>query len=552
MRAKACSIIKSDRSRRRLNRTKTFHFPILIGLIFISLTINSFAAESGASPDANGRIDLYFFYTEDCQPCQTILQSYLPSLKAMVPSLEIKTFNIGKPAYYEALSKLEKQFNRNESELPVVLIGDHLLSGESEIMEKLNPLLFEYQAKDGALLPPLPTGGPSSANRKAGSPSPQNLSAKYSLEFIYFYQKGCPKCDRANSLLNYLSQKYPEIKVKEIDINTPEGKRLNETLCNRINLPDDKRLIAPTLFVEKDFLPPAEITEAKIIALLQKYEKLREEKPSLSPLLSRSSPAPAPSLSPTAEEMDKAEESIVKRFRSLGILTLLSAGLIDGINPCAFATLIFFISYLTMVGRKRAEILWVGIGFSGAVFLTYLLIGFGILRFIQHVSFLPLFSKVVYLLTTAFAFVLGILSLYDYIQLRRGKPSEMKLQLPDFLKKRIHRTIREESKSTRYFLAAVAAGFVISLLEFTCTGQVYLPTILFVTHIPSLKANALSYLILYNIMFIVPLLIIFGVVYWGVTSEQLAAFLKKRTSVIKLFTALFFFALAGILIASLL
>jgi hypothetical protein len=70
-------------------------------------------------------------------------------------------------------------------------------------------------------------------------------------------------------------------------------------------------------------------------------------------------------------------------------------------------------------------------------------------------------------------------------------------------------------------------------------------------NIPSLRTSALSYLILYNLMFITPLLIIFGVVYWGVTSEQLAFFLKKRASSIKLITSLLFFALAGILILSL-
>jgi hypothetical protein len=179
------------------------------------------------------------------------------------------------------------------------------------------------------------------------------------------------------------------------------------------------------------------------------------------------------------------------------------------------------------------------------------MIGLGILSFIQRLSFLPLFSRVIYILTIAFALVLGVLSLHDYIQLKRGRPSEMKLQLPDFLKKRIHRTIREQSKSPRYLLAAVTAGFIVSLVEFACTGQVYLPTILFVTNVPSLKASAVSYLLLYNFMFIVPLLIIFGIVYWGVTSEQLAFFLQKRASSIKLYTSLLFFVLAGILILSL-
>ena len=47
-------------------------------------------------------------------------------------------------------------------------------------------------------------------------------------------------------------------------------------------------------------------------------------------------------------EIKKAEESIVNRFKSLGVLNVIIAGLINGSNPCAFAALIFFISYLTL------------------------------------------------------------------------------------------------------------------------------------------------------------------------------------------------------------
>ena len=53
-----------------------------------------------------------------------------------------------------------------------------------------------------------------------------------------------------------------------------------------------------------------------------------------------------------------AEQTIVDRFRSLGILTVIGVGLIDGLNPCAFATMIFLISYLSVRkrrGRKAAR-----------------------------------------------------------------------------------------------------------------------------------------------------------------------------------------------------
>jgi thiol-disulfide isomerase/thioredoxin len=533
------SMIKDDRGKRRSrnqgmrglrNKIVRKLGMILFGIVFISLSINGYGGYAQQPPSS---IQLYFFYAEDCQPCQTILQGYFPTLKSMFPSLDIRTFDVGNPVYYEALADLEKKLNRRGDELPVVIIGDQLLSGEMEVMERLNPLLLEYQAKGGASLPPLATPSAAKTSEK-----------KFTVDLFYFYQEGCPKCDRANVLLRYLAKKYPHLHVKEIDLNTPDGKRLNESLSNRLNLPVEKRLIAPTVFIGKDYLPPEEMIEVKVETLIRKYEQgtpvmdAVSEKPS----------EPPPSVSPTPEEMKKAEESMIGRFKSLGILTIVSAGLIDGVNPCAFATLIFFISYLTLVGRRRSEILWVGIGFSAAVFVTYLLIGIGILSFVQHLSFMPLFSKIVYLLTVGIALFLGIYSLHDYIQLKRGRPSEMKLQLPNFLKKRIHRTIREKSGTPRYLAAAIVTGVVISLLEFTCTGQVYLPTVLFVTNISSLRASAFSFLILYNVMFVVPLLIIFSVIYWGVTSEQLAFFLQRRASTIKLFTSLLFFALAGILI----
>jgi cytochrome c biogenesis protein CcdA len=486
-----------------------------IGLLFLSVR--------GEAQQPSTTIPMYIFFAEDCPNCQAILQNYVPTLKSQYPFLDIKTFELGDTSNYEALAKLEKKFNRRGQELPVIFIGDQMLSGDQEVMEKLDPLILDYQMKGDLApsLPPLETASAGKASEKT-----------FSVDMAYFYQKGCPKCDRASYLLKYISKRYPHLNVTQIDLNTDDGKRLNETLSNRLGLPSEKRLIAPSIFIGNDSLSPEEITEPKVEALIQKYERVEAKS----------------ALEVDKGEIKKAEESMMNRFKSLGVLTIISAGLIDGINPCAFATLIFFISYLSMVGRKRREILWVGLGFSGAVFATYLLIGFGILSFIQHLSFLPLFSRIVYLITIAIALILGIYSLYDYIQLKRGRPSEMKLQLPEFLKNRIHKTIREETKSNRYFLAAMASGFVVSILEFTCTGQVYLPTILFVTNIPSMKTSAVSYLLLYNFMFIIPLLIIFGIVYRGVTSEQLGFFLQKRASSIKLITSLLFFALAGVLV----
>ena len=109
---------------------------------------------SGAKTQQSPTIPMYIFYADDCPNCQAILQSYVPTLKSQYPFLEIKTFELGNPSYYEALAKLEKKFSRRGQELPVIFIGDQMLWGDMEIMEKLDPLILEYQMK-GDLAPSL-------------------------------------------------------------------------------------------------------------------------------------------------------------------------------------------------------------------------------------------------------------------------------------------------------------------------------------------------------------------------------------------------------------
>ncbi len=497
-------------------------------LFFGLLLFFSPSLEAQPSPS----IPIYLFYAEDCPNCQAILQSYVPTLKMMYPFLEIKTFDMANPSYYEALSRLEKRFQRKADELPVLFIGDQMLFGEREIMEKLDPLIIEYQMR-GGLAPALPP---------LEIPSKVIISEKkFSVELAYFYQKGCPKCDRASYLLKYFRERYPHLNIQSIDLNTDDGRRLNESLSNRLGLPPEKRLIAPSIFIGNDYLSPEEISESKLEALIATYEKMETASP----------------LKVEEREIQQAETSMIERFQSFGLVAILAAGLIEGLNPCALATLIFFISYLTMVGRTRKEIFWVGMGFAGAGFVTHLLLGLGMLSFIQQFSFFPLFSRMVFLTTFGLSLFLGIFSLYDYLQLKRGRPSKMTLQVPDSLKRRIHRIIRareedleagKEVQTRRFLLAAVIIGFVVTLLQSTCTSQVYLPTILFVTHIPALRGSALFYLFLYNVLYIFPLVLIFVIVYWGTSSQQLGFFLQRRASTIKLLTALFFFSLAGILL----
>jgi cytochrome c biogenesis protein CcdA/thiol-disulfide isomerase/thioredoxin len=463
-------------------------------------------------------INLYLFHSEDCQSCQSVVPGLKRKLESMYPSVNIILLDLKETKNYEILRAFEQRTGRRGEELPFVVIGNHLLSGEKELEEKLDPIILECLLKC-----------PEDSTKELKI---DEKKKDISGELLYFYQSGCPKCGRTDVLLDYLVKKYPKISVKRIDLSSREGTLLAESIGKKLNIAEDRRLLAPSVLAGRSLLSPGEITEEKIEELLE-AEKER----------------------PTGEFLPKdfreAEESIIHRFKSFRLWAVVLGGLIDGINPCAFATLIFLISYLRFRERKRGEILRVGIGFTGAVFLTYLLIGAGLLTFIQRFSLSSTLSRWIYLLTAIFALILGSLSFCDFLLWKKGKEKEMKLQLPDTFKKLIHKTIRRVDLSRYQVFGAVFLGFSVSVFEFTCTGQVYLPTIIFVLNDPGMRINAIFHLLLYNLAFIIPLLSVFILFYLGTEERRFGLFLKDRGPLIKLFTSVFFLLLGMVMILNL-
>jgi cytochrome c biogenesis protein CcdA len=118
------------------------------------------------------------------------------------------------------------------------------------------------------------------------------------------------------------------------------------------------------------------------------------------------------------------------------------------------------------------------------------------------------------------------------------------------VKDKIHKVIRAGLTTRGLVVGSLSVGFLVSILESLCTGQVYLPTITFIVNVTrdsGTPAAAVGYLLLYNIMFIVPLLTILTLAYFGVKSETLGNLLRKRLAVAKIGMAILFAGL-GVLV----
>lgn len=237
------------------------------------------------------------------------------------------------------------------------------------------------------------------------------------------------------------------------------------------------------------------------------------------------------------------DETIKERFASIKALPILSAGFLDGINPCAFTVIIFLLSYLIYVGKNKKEILLAGIAFTLGVFITYMLIGFGLSRLLSSISIYGYIAEAIKYLTLILVFFLGTYNLYDFYLCRKGRQTDINLQLPKFLKRKIHDHIRSKERSSRLMIASLVLGFFVSTFELACTGQVYIPTIIYMLEISTEKIRAFGYLTLYNLAFITPLIVVFVAVYFGLSEDSVKRYMQKNIALVKLATALLFFGL---------
>jgi cytochrome c biogenesis protein CcdA len=469
-------------------------------------------------------VRFWLFFDSHCDHCITLRERILPPILAKYAEGQVVVYEWDlEKSDAPLMHALEAKYALEYGDVPEIFIGDHALLGNDQIEDRLEELIDYYLAQGGVALPEaelLPTPTPAAQNAPP-------------IHLAYFYQPGCRECDRVSLDLNYLGGRYPELVVHEFDVKAEAA--LCERLGARAGVPEEKRLIAPAVFVGDEALVDQELTVQALEALVSRYAVTGAEA--------------------TWEGWEGAEDqsagSIVERFRSFGVLTVLAAGLVDGLNPCAFATIVFFISYLALMGRGRREVLAVGAAFALGVFLTYLGVGFGLLKFLASLPFLSTISRWLYGLTALLCLILAGASLYDWWQARRGKPEEMRLKLPLRLRRWINRVIREGAGMRAFVPVAFVTGMAVSIIELACTGQVYLPTILFVLGVPELQARAALYLVLYNLMFILPLVVIFVLAYFGTTSQQLGQFINRRAATVKLATAGLFLVLAGWLVLSL-
>ena len=498
--------------------------------------------QPGTLPCDPSQVHALYFYSEDCPHCMAILNDLLlPMQNELGTKLHIRLVEIDYAENYELLIRAGDHFSVKPEEkrvIPTLIIDGQTLIGEDAIRENLRDIVEQGILNGGIPWPDIPDFDPaaiiSEENAAANTEmctidSGDTCETGAPIYAAYFFETGCDSCSRVESDLAYLRSKYPQLIVEKF--NVYDSPALGLWLADRAGRDD---FHSPSVFIGSEtWIGEEEITPDAIETALQCF---------------------AQEGSPKVWEAFNEEQgnlNIIDQFRSMSWLTVVLAGLVDGLNPCAFATLIFFISYLTISGRKDREVIIVGISFTLGVFIAYLIVGLGFYKVLDLLgNILNVVARWVYGLTALLCIALAVFSFMDFAKARKGKLEDMSLNLPEGLRKRINAVIRKGRSTNSFMVSTFATGLVISILELACTGQVYLPTIIFVSSMPELRLRAIFYLIIYNLLFILPLIVVFILAYYGTSSKELTHFLQKHAAVVKIGLGILFFALGIWLILS--
>ncbi len=243
-------------------------------------------------------------------------------------------------------------------------------------------------------------------------------------------------------------------------------------------------------------------------------------------------------------DVNAEPQSPWRRSRGMTLASVIAGGIVDSFNPCAIATLVFLISVLAMSRESKSHIPAVGLTFCAGVYLTYTAMGFGLLRALHTLSAFQQIRHVVDTILLAVLAVFSVLSFRDAWRFHHTRrPESISLKIPAHLTRFIHRFIRVQLGKTARISGAFLAGVVVTAVEAVCTSQTYVPALAIVAASEPGFSREMGYLLLYNLLFVLPLLVILALSWRGMPLAHLLNWAQKNVVAGKVLMGTFFAAM---------
>lgn len=341
-----------------------------------------------------------------------------------------------------------------------------------------------------------------------------------------FYGQGCPHCGNLLDFLEDIKDKYPSLSIYRHEVyQNNEERELFQKISERFN-------------TEVQGVPTTFINDKVIVGFSDDLSKDLEEE--IQECLAKDCENPvekinSENVSKIVEDYSPSEKN--SNIKKLTIPIVVAAAAVDAINPCAFAVLIILMTAaLSISDKKRA--LKFGLAFAVSIYISYFLMGLGFFSALQATGL----SHKFYFVVTILAIIVGLLNVKDYFWYGKGFLMEVPLSWRPAMKKLLNGATSP--------LGAFLVGFVVSLFELPCTGGPYI-VILGLLAKEVTRSVGISYLLLYNLVFISPLIILSLIIYKGIsTTESLEKIRQSKLRLLHLIAGILMLLIAGVMILS--
>jgi cytochrome c biogenesis protein CcdA len=310
----------------------------------------------------------------------------------------------------------------------------------------------------------------------------------------FFYGDGCPHCARVEPSIVQMEQKYPSLELHKFEIyNNKSNAQLLNSFFEGYNISQKERGV-PIIFISNFYMagdkPIIDNFESKIQALIE-----------------TGSECPSPEIvGVSGVSGEEALSGLALNLPKL-FVTATGAALVDAINPCAIAVLLILLTALLAAGEKTRA-LKAGVAFILSIYIVYFLFGLGLFHALQISGISNWFYQILGFL----AIVIGVLNIKDYFWYGGGG---FIMEIPRSWRPALKRLLQSVTSP----VGAFVMGFVVCLFELPCTGGPYL----FMTGLLAqqvTQAIAIPILLYYNVLFVLPLVAIVILLYFGMSKVE--------------------------------
>ncbi len=438
--------------------------------------------------------DLVLFYEEGCIHCARVEET-LAELQVEFPELNIEEYEIHAEGTMDLLGSLLAVYGAEIGSVPILFIANTAMvsstfyepGAEPVTMSELGAGLRLRQVVEAAIA--------------QQATSPWGKLPEEPTQLVVYRQPEAQYAEALATLLLDLKASLPLLDVRILVTGDDEDESLYKGLTRQYDV--DRGGIA--LF----------LGETAVV------DGIWHDRSGAERAFDWSPDARAEFVAMAEAEVEAGTGSPLDRLETLGRVTLwavIAAAALDSINPCDFAVLILLLGTLLVIGRK-GKVLLSGIAFSAGIYIAYFVLGFVVYSILGMTLGTRAFREPFILAVSSIAILVGLWQMKDLFWYGRF----LSIEVPERWKP----AVKKITSSAVTIPGAFVAGIIDSLFLAPCTSGPYLAILSLLSQTTS-RLQGIGLLLIYNLVFILPLLAITVFVHLGFTTTARAE--KWRTA----------------------